>query len=152
MAETAGLETEIGRLGLVALSGSITRLIWQCDAPEAESGELFEASRQLKRYFAGALTAFDLPLRPHGSEFAQKVWIAMLGIPYGETRTYGELAREVGGSAQSVGNACGSNPIPIIIPCHRVVAANGLGGYSGEGGIDMKIRLLRLENAIPNLI
>ena len=79
------------------------------------------------------------------SEFQQAVWRAMLAIPTGETRTYGQVAAEIGGQARAVGGACGANPIPIIIPCHRIVAANHLGGYSGRGGLATKQKLLKHE-------
>jgi methylated-DNA-[protein]-cysteine S-methyltransferase len=76
----------------------------------------------------------------------------MSAIPLGETRTYGDLARELGAAAQPVGNACGANPIPVIIPCHRVLGANGLGGFSGSGGVETKVALLRHEGAAGLLI
>ncbi len=101
---------------------------------------------QLGEYFAGERTTFDLELAPRGSEFERKVWALLTTIPYGGTRTYGQLARELGdpGAAQAVGNANGWNPISIVVPCHRVVhSGGGLGGYTG--GLDRKITLLRLE-------
>ena len=107
---------------------------------------------QLQAYFAGELKHFDLPLAPRGSSFQQAVYEAMYAIPFGETRTYGELAEQVNGFARAVGQACGSNRIPIIIPCHRVLAANGLGGYSGFGGLETKIKLLQMEDAYPYLL
>ena len=110
------------------------------------------ACRQLSAYFDGKLTEFELPLAPAGSRFQQRVYQAMLDIERGRTKTYGDLAQLVDGSAQAVGQACGANPIAIIIPCHRVVAANGLGGYSGAGGIETKIELLRIEGAYSLLI
>jgi methylated-DNA-[protein]-cysteine S-methyltransferase len=108
---------------------------------------LGEAARQLDAYFAGRLTRFDLALAPTGSPFEQLVWTAMRAIPYGETRCYGELAAAVGSAPRAVGRACGRNPIPIVIPCHRVLARTGLGGYSGAGGLTTKRRLLMLEGA-----
>ncbi len=101
---------------------------------------------QLRAYFAGKLERFDLPLAPEGTEFQRKVWSALQHIPYGETRSYGELAHEIGnGSAsRAVGAANGQNPIPVIIPCHRVVGGNGsLTGFGG--GLETKQRLLELE-------
>jgi methylated-DNA-[protein]-cysteine S-methyltransferase len=109
---------------------------------------LAEAARQLEAYFAGKLTDFDLPLTPAGSRFQQRVWAAMQTIPYGQTRCYGDLAEAVGSAPRAIGNACGKNPIPIVIPCHRVLARAGLGGYSGEGGLVTKERLLTLEGAL----
>jgi methylated-DNA-[protein]-cysteine S-methyltransferase len=109
---------------------------------------LTEAARQLDAYFAGRLTDFDLPLRPTGSEFECRVWAGMQKIPYGETRSYGELAASIGSGPRAVGGACGKNPIPIVIPCHRVLAKSGLGGYSGAGGLKTKQTLLALEGAL----
>jgi AraC family transcriptional regulator, regulatory protein of adaptative response / methylated-DNA-[protein]-cysteine methyltransferase len=105
---------------------------------------------QLREYFAGERRAFDLPLEYPGSLFQQQVWGALLRIPYGETRTYAELARELGvpGAARAVGRANGANRIAIVIPCHRVIAADGgLGGYGG--GLWRKLRLLETEGALP---
>jgi methylated-DNA-[protein]-cysteine S-methyltransferase len=107
---------------------------------------LAAARRQLSEYFAGERTTFDLPLRPAGAPFQLRVWDALLRIPYGETATYGELAREVGhpGAARAVGAANGRNPIAIVVPCHRVIGADGtLTGYAG--GLECKRALLDLE-------
>ena len=109
---------------------------------------LNEAARQLDAYFAGNLTEFDLPLRPAGSDFERRVWDGMLGIPYGKTRSYGELAAGIGSGPRAVGGACGKNPIPIVIPCHRVLAKAGMGGYSGSGGLKTKQALLAIEGAL----
>jgi methylated-DNA-[protein]-cysteine S-methyltransferase len=108
---------------------------------------LHEACRQLAAYFTHERESFDLPLDPGGSDFERGVWRAMLAIPYGHTRTYGDIAKELGGMPQPVGQACGANPIPIIIPCHRVVGADGLGGFSAAGGVETKVKLLRHEGA-----
>lgn len=110
---------------------------------------LAEARDQLLAYLAGRRRSFSLPLAPGGSDFQRQVWAALLRIPWGETLTYGELARRLGreGAARAVGTANGANPLPILIPCHRVVAANGLGGYSG--GLALKRRLLTLEGSLP---
>ena len=102
----------------------------------------------MNAYFDGDPVDFDLPLNPAGSGFQRRVWKAMCDIPAGGTETYGRLAGRIDGIARAVGTACGKNPIPIIIPCHRVVAASGLGGYSGDGGLDTKVALLRLEGAL----
>ena len=91
----------------------------------------------------------SLPLAPAGSPFEKRVWSAMQKIPYGETRCYGDLASDIRSAPRAVGGACGKNPIPIVIPCHRVLAKAGLGGYSGAGGLDTKQALLRLEGALP---
>jgi methylated-DNA-[protein]-cysteine S-methyltransferase len=107
---------------------------------------LDDAARQLADYFAGERTDFDLPLRPTGTEFQLRVWEALRGIPYGETISYGELARRVGNpsASRAVGLANGRNPISIVVPCHRVIGADGsLTGYGG--GMDRKRLLLDLE-------
>jgi methylated-DNA-[protein]-cysteine S-methyltransferase len=107
---------------------------------------LDEAARQLRAYFAGRLWHFDLPLDPQGTEFQLRVWRALLGIPYGETRSYGAVAEAIGApkSVRAVGAANGANPIPIIVPCHRVIGAGGqLTGYGG--GLPLKKTLLELE-------
>jgi methylated-DNA-[protein]-cysteine S-methyltransferase len=106
------------------------------------------AAGQLADYFAGRAKRFELPLAPGGGAFERAVWTAMCRIPHGKTKTYGELAEAAGapGAARAVGTACGRNPIPIVIPCHRVTAAGGrLGGYSGLGGLETKRFLLALE-------
>ncbi len=109
---------------------------------------LADAADQLARYFDHRLTAFDLPFVPAANPFQQRVRDAMLAIPFGETRSYGALATRAGGVPRAVGQACGRNPIPIIVPCHRVVAAGGrLGGFSGGDGLPTKRRLLALEGA-----
>lgn len=112
-----------------------------------------EVARQLHAYAVGELTAFDVPVRPHGTPFQQRVWRALLDIPYGETRTYGEVAASLGRptAARAVGLANGRNPIPIIIPCHRVIGADGsLTGFGG--GLALKRRLLALEGVQPEVV
>lgn len=105
-----------------------------------------EAARQLTAYFRGELREFDLPLDPKGTAFHHRVWAALRRIRYGEVRSYGDLARELGSVARAVGQANGANPIAIILPCHRVIAQDGsLGGYSG--GLDRKRYLLDMERA-----
>jgi methylated-DNA-[protein]-cysteine S-methyltransferase len=150
------IDTPVGKLRLTACGGVLIRLIWDArtDAGDGEAADvalLERAAVQLAAYFAGELTTFDLPLAPAGSPFQQRVWEAMALIPYGRTRTYGDLARDVGGVARAVGQACGANPIPIIIPCHRVVAGGGrLGGFSGGLGAASKRSLLAHEHAVPD--
>ena len=107
---------------------------------------LEEAARQLRAYFDGRLSRFDLPLDPRGTEFQLRVWRALVEIPYGETRSYGAVAEAIGAprSVRAVGAANGANPIPIIVPCHRVIGAGGqLTGYGG--GLPLKRMLLELE-------
>ncbi len=145
-------DSPLGPLGADATDGAITRLIWGQGGTLAE-GPLFDQTRaELAAYFAGDLQNFTLPLAPRGSAFQQVFYTALCAIPFGETRTYGDLAGELNVSAQAIGQACGANPIAIFIPCHRVLAANGLGGFSGAGGIEAKVTLLRLEGAGSLLI
>jgi methylated-DNA-[protein]-cysteine S-methyltransferase len=142
----------VGPLCLTEEGEAITRLGWGGTAEGEQTELLAEAGRQLAEYFAGTRQEFDLPLRVEGSDFQRAVCDEMLAIPFGETRTYGQIAHKLGASAQAVGNACGGNPIAIIIPCHRVLGANGLGGYSGQGGVETKVTLLRHEGAAGLLI
>jgi methylated-DNA-[protein]-cysteine S-methyltransferase len=154
------VDTPVGRLGIAERDGQIVRVSWSpspdgetIPPPEGETTPLLaEAARQMAAYFAGELTAFDLPLDPGGSALERGVFDAMRAIPYGQTRTYGDIASELGTYGQPVGQACGANPIPVIIPCHRVLSATGLGGYSGQGGIETKIALLKLEGGYPFLL
>ncbi len=107
---------------------------------------LQRAEQQLEEYFDGKRQVFDLPLAPDGSAFQQKVWMALQHIPYGSVSSYGTVAAEVDSAPRAVGGACGRNPLPIIIPCHRVLASGGmLGGYSGLDGVETKKFLLTLE-------
>lgn len=126
----------------------ITRLSFSSELFEENSNELtHKASDQLHEFFAGERESFDLPLRPEGSAFQQKVWKALLEIPKGKVATYQQIALQVGGKnyARAVGMACNKNPLPIFIPCHRVVGTKGsLTGYAG--GIPLKEKLLQLEN------
>jgi methylated-DNA-[protein]-cysteine S-methyltransferase len=154
MAEgSAVVESPLGPLLLAAEDGALT-LLWMSPLPERKTGAvnardravLAAASDQLEAYFAGDLTAFDLPLAPRGTSFQQRVWAALVEIPFGETVSYGSLATRLGrpGAARAVGLANGSNPISIIIPCHRVIGSDGrLTGYGG--GIDRKAWLLDHE-------
>ena len=128
----------------------ITALHWRA-GPAPATPLLAEAIAQLTAYFDGRLTQFDLPL-DFGSGFSEKVRRAMAAIPYGQTRSYGDLAREIGAPAQAIGQACGANPIPVLIPCHRILAAKGLGGFSAKGGVESKVFLLKLEGAASLLI
>lgn len=117
---------------------------------EGEHPLVDEAARQLGEYFAGARRGFDLPLAPRGTEFQRKVWLALRGIPFGQTWSYAQLAKSIDNmqAMRAVGAANGRNPIPIIVPCHRVIGANGtLTGFGG--GLPTKEFLLRLEGALP---
>lgn len=140
----------LGPLTLEATADCLTALHWR-DDPGESSALLAEASRQLTAYFAGRLTAFDLPL-DWGQGLQSAVRHAMAAIPFGQTLTYGQIARAVEAPAQAVGQACGANPLPILIPCHRVLGANSLGGFSAKGGVETKVWLLRHEGAAGLLI
>ena len=143
----------VGPLIVHESNGAITHLSWGQGVEDTDTALLAETQAQLAAYFDGRLTQFDLPTYVHGSEFQRAVCDAMSSIPYGETLTYGDIAKLTGNSAQAVGNACGGNPIPIIIPCHRVMGAGGkLVGFSGAGGVETKVQLLRLEGAAGLLI
>ena len=149
---TAEIPSPFGPLSITEEAGAITRVDWKKPEIVGTSDLLTEAARQIALYFAGELRVFDLPLRPKGDTFQQSVCNAMLQIPYGETTTYGAIAKALDTYGQPVGKACGGNSIPIIIPCHRVLAADGIGGYSGDGGVERKMELLKLEGGFPYLL
>jgi len=142
------LHTPLGDLTVSEEDGAIVAVDWGWGRDQAETALLVLAREQLQAYFDRQRVAFDLPLAPHGTQYRRRVWAALCAIPAGQTRTYAEIAGIAGGSARSVGQANGSNPIPVLIPCHRVVASGGLGGYSGGGGLDTKRLLLKLEQSI----
>jgi methylated-DNA-[protein]-cysteine S-methyltransferase len=156
MMETLQYRTVDSPVGLLTLAGRNDRLrhlrmVDQTYEPnhegwEADDGSFADAVEQLEAYFAGDLIEFDLELDMVGTEFQRRVWAALLTIPYGETRSYGQIAQQIGspGGSRAVGLANGHNPIGIIVPCHRVIGANGsLTGYGG--GIHRKKSLLELE-------
>jgi methylated-DNA-[protein]-cysteine S-methyltransferase len=146
------LHTPTGDVTVFEEDGAIVSLDWGW-VPEQLPTPLLERARdQLYAYFDGELKAFDLPVRPAGTTYRRAVWDALCAIPYGETRTYLDIARQAGGSPRSVGQANGHNPIPLIIPCHRVVAAGHLGGFSGGEGLETKRWLLALENPARSLL
>lgn len=125
--------------------GAVVAVDWGWGRDQAETPVLLQARAELEEYLDGERRTFTVPLAPRGSAYRRAVWAALCAIPYGETRTYGAIAAVAGGVSRSVGGANGANPIPILIPCHRVVAADGLGGYSGGEGLATKRRLLQLE-------
>jgi len=154
------MESPVGPLRLVEHNGSITAIEFSPFAPVGQSADgrprgdrqddhplLVEAARQLAAYFARDLKEFELPLAPDGTTFQRRVWAQLLEIGWGETASYGEIAHRLGmtnAASRAVGLANGRNPIPIVIPCHRVIGANGtLTGYAG--GLDRKQALLGLE-------
>mgnify|MGYP002632096516 CR=1 FL=1 len=141
----AVFHSPFGPFSVVEEGGLITRIDWASRRSDP-TPLLREACRQLGEYFAGERQVFDLPL-DFGAGFQEQMRRAMFAIPYGETRTYGDLARDLGRPAQAIGQACGANPIPILIPCHRVLGASSLGGFSAPGGVETKVALLKLEGA-----
>ena len=144
-----GLASPVGQLTIVEREGAIVAVRWGEPRQERQTPLLAAAKAQIDAYFYCGLRSFELPLNPAGTPFDQRVWQAMLAIPYGHTRSYGELAATVGGTARAVGTACGRNPIPIIIPCHRVLGAGGkMVGYSGGQGVESKCALLALEGVL----
>lgn len=150
------IDSPVGRLKLIASDKGLAAILWEDDNPNrirvrtyTENNThpmLEEAQRQLKEYFEGQRTSFSLPLDPVGTEFQKDVWNALSTIPYGETRSYGDIARQIGRekAIRAVGAANGRNPISIIVPCHRVIGASGdLTGFAG--GLEAKAALLSLE-------
>ncbi|MCF3946316.1 methylated-DNA--[protein]-cysteine S-methyltransferase [Acidiphilium sp. AL] len=141
-----------GDILLREAGGAIVSLDWESGADDAPTPLLRRAAEALQAYFRSGVLPADLPLAPAGTAYQRRVWACLRRIPRGEIRTYGAVASEAGGSARAVGGANRANPIPILIPCHRVCAANGLGGYAGSDrdgwGLDMKRRLLELEGAV----
>ena len=149
---TLPLATPVGTLSLDASDTQLTRIEWGT-CPSRPTPLLEEAAAQLTAYFAHERETFDLPLAmPSQGSFQHRFLTALIAIPFGETRTYGDHAGELNAPAQAIGQACGANPLPIVIPCHRVLAATSLGGYSGAGGIETKVALLRHEGAAGLLI
>lgn len=157
MSDVMTMESPVGRLGLRADGEQLTHVLFVDDDAEqspgrqttGESPVLKEAQRQLEAYFAGELEEFDLPLAAKGTDFQKRVWAELSKIPFGVTVSYGEIAARLGmppGGSRAVGLTTGSNPIAIVVPCHRVIGANGtLTGYAG--GLDRKRFLLGLESA-----
>jgi methylated-DNA-[protein]-cysteine S-methyltransferase len=150
------MKSPVGELKLVASDKGLRAILWENDDPKRiklkamEENKthtlLLETERQLNDYFAGKLEKFSLDLDFQGTEFQKKVWAALLTIPFGETRSYGQIAKQIGNpkAVRAVGAANGKNPISIIAPCHRVIGTNGkLTGFAG--GLEIKASLLRIE-------
>ncbi len=146
------VKTQFGRLILTEEDGALVSVNWGNAVREDASELLQRACLQISEYDHGTRQQFDLPLRIGGSAFQKAVCDAIYAIPFGDTCTYGDIAKALGVPAQAVGQACGANPIPIIIPCHRVMGAKGLTGFSGAGGVETKVALLRHEGAAGLLI
>ena len=156
--DSRAVDTPVGTLWLRAGNGGLCGLDWnQPERSIGKSGSESEAildlaTRQLDAYFAGHLTVFALAFAAAGTPFQKRVWMALTAIPFARTVTYGALARTVGSGARAVANACGANPIAIIVPCHRVTAHAGLGGYSGGDGPATKRALLAHETRIAHSV
>ncbi len=146
------LHTPVGWLTVAGDDNAISRLWWAREDDSDITPLLREAAAQLTAYFQGRLTRFDVPLSFPATPFVHAVLESMFAIDYGQTRSYGEISEYVGAPPQAVGRACGANPVPILIPCHRVVGSSGLGGYSGGQGVETKVFLLRHEGAAGLLI
>lgn len=149
-------DTLIGKMSLSEEGGALVAAEFGDRRGVDQTPLLTRAQAQIAEYFDGTRTEFNLPLRVVGSKFQQDVCDVMSQIPFGETVTYGDISKKLNVPAQAIGQACGGNPIPLIIPCHRVLGANGLGGFSGGGGgirgIELKVQLLRHEGAAGLLI
>ncbi len=155
-ATTIIIESPVGRLSITEVGDAVVRIAWtdhQASDWGVQPGEtplLARAAEQLDQYFAGTRRDFDLPLAPTGTGYQRRVWTEMARSPFGVTASYGALARKTGSVARAVGGACGANPIPIVIPCHRVVGeGDALGGFSGGAGPKTKRALLELEGFTP---
>jgi len=155
------MDSPVGKLTLVASSEGLAAILWENDRPgrvrltiDAQDDThpvLLEAERQLGEYFGGRRKTFALKLDLAGTAFQRKVWNTLLTIPFGETRSYAQIARQIGSPAavRAVGAANGKNPVSIVAPCHRVIGSTGkLTGFAG--GLDVKARLLSLEGAMPS--
>ena len=142
------LHSPIGDITVSEDLGALVSVDWGWVQDQTETPNLLRARAQLQAYFDRTLEEFDLPLAPTGSDYQRRVWRALAAIPYGEVRSYAQIALEAGGSARSVGQANARNPLPLLIPCHRVVASQGIGGYSGGEGPPTKIWLLAHETRV----
>ena len=153
------MESPVGKLKLVASANFLIAVLWEQEPPnrvklpalklDPQQPILSETESQIREYFAGTRKKFDLPLEPTGSEFQKKVWRALREIPFGQTRSYLDLAISIGSekAMRAVGAANGRNPLSIVVPCHRVIGANGaLTGFAG--GVEAKAKLLALEATI----
>ena len=152
------VKTPVGLLKIIASQKGVRAILWQDDDPkrvkildgveeDKNNPILLKARTQLERYFAGGLRKFTLPLDMEGTEFQRQVWRALLEIPFGETRSYGDIAKRIKRplACRAVGAANGKNPVSIMVPCHRVIGASGkLTGFAG--GLDIKSKLLALES------
>lgn len=143
------LDTPVGPIGVACRDGYVTRVDLEPETADRDFEDLpTDLVEQFAAYFRDGRTHLDIPLRLQGTPFQERVWLALRSIPPGETRTYGDLARRLGTGARAIGGACRSNPCPILVPCHRVVATSGLGGFAGDTTgrkLEVKRRLLSHE-------
>lgn len=143
------LHSPIGDLTIFEHENIIVALEWGWGANQISTPFLENAKTELHEYFSGTRKEFSMKTTSADNDLIDKIYEIMKKIPYGETMTYGEIAKKVKTGPRIVGSICGKNPIPIIVPCHRVMGANGkLTGYSGDGGLDTKIALLTLEGSL----
>jgi methylated-DNA-[protein]-cysteine S-methyltransferase len=143
-----GLDTPLGPFWVEVADGAVVESGWgTAEGTTPEDPVLRRALSELAAYFEGEAVSFSVPVRPGSTGLTARVLAALCDIPRGETRAYGDLARDLGAPPQAVGRACGANPVPVLIPCHRVVSADGLGGFSAPGGVETKVWLLRHEGA-----
>ncbi|MBL4626807.1 MAG: methylated-DNA--[protein]-cysteine S-methyltransferase [Roseicyclus sp.] len=152
MSNRISINSPIGPIWVEEEDGAISRSGWGAVEAPGNTALLRQTAAELHAYFDGQLKRFSVPLHHGRNDATGKVLDAMVAIPIGETREYGDIAREVGLPPQAVGQACGANRIPILIPCHRVLSATGLGGFSAPGGVEAKVWLLRHEGAAGLLI
>jgi methylated-DNA-[protein]-cysteine S-methyltransferase len=141
------MNSPVGPLLLIEDAGRLAEIRFDAagEPDRDETPLLARARSQIDEYFAGRRKKFDLPLTPARTGFQRRVREAMVAIPWGQTLSYGEIAHIAGGAPRAVGQACGANMLPLVVPCHRVLAANGIGGYSGGRGLDTKRFLLAME-------
>lgn len=147
-----GLDTPLGPFWVEVADGAVVASGWGRAPDPPGDPVLLLALEELRGYFDGRTERFTVPIRPQAEGLSARVLEALRAIPHGETRTYGDLARDLGAPAQAIGQACGTNPMPVLIPCHRVLAASGLGGFSAPGGVETKVWLLRHERAASLLL
>ncbi len=149
-------DSPLGKISVMIKDNKLCAIHINHDEPSKETKNnllLKQLHSELDAYFKDKQSHFSMPLALHGTEFQQRVWHALTGIPVGKTSTYGELAKQLNSSPRAIGNACRANPVPIIIPCHRVLAKQGLGGYDGQTSgkrLDIKRWLLKHEGVSVN--
>ena len=140
------METPLGMIEIIEEDGALVSILLSSSLPPSPPSSALgkEISRQIQEYFEKKRSSFSLPISPKGTAFQRKVWEETLKIPYGQYLSYGDIGERIGSKAyRAIGQALGKNPIPIVIPCHRVRSKNGLGGYSG--GLEIKKILISLE-------